>query len=747
MNKSVAILLFLILHAIGTCAICADYYVDALRGNDTNNGMSPDEAWCTIHCALSNVACSVEDPAIIHVAAGIYSSSTNGESFPLEMRSNQALRGACAEETVLNAEGNAYEVIKCEYTNNSAIESLTIKGGRADSGSYGEWARGGGMYILGVTDLTIFDCIITDNDANAGAGIYCVDSALEIKATAFLRNDCVLNTSGNGWGGGICSENSSLTVSDSSFSGNSSYFGGASFLEDSQAYFKGCKMISNNGIGDLSGLSWGGGIGVYASSVQLLACQLSDNTAINGGAIYCGSGSFLEISECDLSDNTAEITDGYVSRGGAISAGDSEIAIYCSSLTQNSANIGGGVYCFRSTGLVSDCGIYANSAWRGAGARFERCDGASIEGCDVEQNLAVPDEFGWCEGGGIQVTDSHYVSIIYCMVRGNSAWEGAGIAIQESVGEIDGCVVMDNHCTLDKDDESAGGGIYLRNGRSHIVRNCLIQDNSAVKGGGICAGPSNAAISNCTVSGNTAEIGGGLFCAYNCSADISDTIVWANSNSIDVNETASVYAIHSCIEGGWDGEGNIFSDPLFATGHFGDYYLSSEDAGQFENSPCIDAGSDTAEALGLAHLTTRTDNLSDTGLVDMGYHYPIYFGGPTMECSLNATEFSPGSYLIGSLEVANDGPDIQVDVYVAFILPDGMVFCITPNGALTNELTPWMEYMTLPEGCSLGPAPMFESVVPGGIPEGEYLFAAALSAPGSFGLIGELSLSEFSISL
>ncbi len=37
----------------------------------------------------------------------------------------------------------------------------------------------------------------------------------------------------------------------------------------------------------------------------------------------------------------------------------------------------------------------------------------------------------------------------------------------------------------------------------------------------------------------------------------------------------------------------------------------------------MDAGSDTATNLSLDTMTTRSDDGGDTGIVDMGYHYPI----------------------------------------------------------------------------------------------------------------------------
>ncbi len=68
-------------------------------------------------------------------------------------------------------------------------------------------------------------------------------------------------------------------------------------------------------------------------------------------------------------------------------------------------------------------------------------------------------------------------------------------------------------------------------------------------------------------------------------------------------------------------EGNIDADPCFVAGPFGDYYLSHTAAGQMVDSPCIDAGSDTAANLGMDQFTTRIDGIIDMGPVNMGYHY------------------------------------------------------------------------------------------------------------------------------
>lgn len=73
------------------------------------------------------------------------------------------------------------------------------------------------------------------------------------------------------------------------------------------------------------------------------------------------------------------------------------------------------------------------------------------------------------------------------------------------------------------------------------------------------------------------------------------------------------------------GAQDISVDPKFVDGPLGKCYLSQIASWQSINSPCLDAGSDTASTLGFTdNYTTRTDGQADTGQVDLGYHYPAY---------------------------------------------------------------------------------------------------------------------------
>ncbi|MBN2209529.1 MAG: DUF1565 domain-containing protein [Candidatus Coatesbacteria bacterium] len=111
----------------------ADCYVDAIRGSDDGDGsgLSP---WRTITHALTSVEGSQAQPVAIHVAAGAYSASANGEGFPLEMKGWVSLIGEGEDITTLDAQA-ASGVIDCRSVEGVIIEGFTITGGMAQSGA------------------------------------------------------------------------------------------------------------------------------------------------------------------------------------------------------------------------------------------------------------------------------------------------------------------------------------------------------------------------------------------------------------------------------------------------------------------------------------------------------------------------------------------------------------------------------------------------------------------------------------
>jgi len=212
---------------------------------------------------------------------------------------------------------------------------------------------------------------------------------------------------------------------------------------------------------------------------------------------------------------------------------------------------------------------------------------------------------------------------------------GGGIFIWESSPVIKNCFISGNVTTAN------GGGICSRKLSEPIIFNCLILGNSAVEGGGIMSSNGKITIQNCTITGNNASTrGGGLYFNWGNTGTITDSIMWLDVSpegaeiALSSDTNPSTLTVSNCdIEGGqagasvmsgctliW-GTGNINSDPLFAAGVEGVYYLSQITAGQAVTSPCVDAGSGTSLSLGLSGKTTATNKLLDTGAADIGYHY------------------------------------------------------------------------------------------------------------------------------
>ena len=144
------------------------------------------------------------------------------------------------------------------------------------------------------------------------------------------------------------------------------------------------------------------------------------------------------------------------------------------------------------------------------------------------------------------------------------------------------------------------------------------------------------------------------------------------------------------------------------------------------------------------HLTTRTDGEFDAGVVDIGYHYSAT--PPTIECGVTGTldPLQPGDLLRASIHLENNGAPFWVDIYAAFVLPDGLLLCITSEG-LTTDLDAWATASYLPSGYASGDIVVFETPIPDGLQEGTYAFAAALSPTPEFRPIADIAQLEFVI--
>ncbi len=313
---------------------------------------------------------------------------------------------------------------------------------------------------------------------------------------------------------------------------------------------------------------------------------------------------------------------------------------------------GGGIYCSSASPSIINCKIVGNDI-NGNGGGVYCSSGASprIIECIISDNRAGPG-LGYYVGGGVFCGSSSSPTITNCRIINNGAYRGGGIYISDSSPTISRCIIYKNIAGL-TDMPGTGGGIFCASPSSPKIVNCIIAANTAESGkgmdgygGGIYTGGDSASsITNCTVSGNIQEpgwsspgtTGGGIVCGP--ATKIVNTIFWGNSpGEIDGNPDIT----YSDVKGGFEGLGNINSDPLFAANGF--YQLTA-------GSPCIDAGTPNG-----APDTDIDGNVRPQG---SGYNMGAYefFKAPALPTAQTdpATQIATGSATLNGTVNPNGG--------------------------------------------------------------------------------------------
>ncbi|MBN2211353.1 MAG: hypothetical protein JW709_08155 [Sedimentisphaerales bacterium] len=294
---------------------------------------------------------------------------------------------------------------------------------------------------------------------------------------------------------------------------------------------------------------------------------------------------------------------------------------------------------------------------------------------------------GYQENGGALQCIEASPSVAYCRFIDNNAGYGGGAVYYESASPYfvacdfanneavnrggavynngDSCEGVFVHCRFEQNIAgSYGGAVFNAKNSYHWFNNCLFTNNRAVSmyGGGIYNWDNaGGVLENCTFVHNRAsKMGSALRNAglYFPTVIITNCIFWNNYNDDgDIQQLHNRDTIplvsHCCIQysggsgSGWnsalgqDEGGNLADNPRFASGPEGDFYLSQIAAGQSLTSPCVDAGSDTADALDLSLCSTRTDHEPDAGQADIGFHSMCY----------SCVEELAGHYLRQAIEI------------------------------------------------------------------------------------------------
>jgi len=516
-----------------------DYYVSGNLGSDINDG-SKRSPWRTITHALASVTGAQSSPVTIHVLPGRYGPSTNGETFPLNMKSWVSISGDSAKTTVLDAEQSAYHVIYCgNFVSQLTIEKMTITGGNATG---------------------------TEDADKSGGGIYC------FRSSPTISNNRIEGNSADHWGGGMaCYTFSSPTVSNNRIKGNTAGYGAGIYIHSSSP------SVSGNTITGNTATTTGGGIQCWSnSSATIEDNTITNNSALNGGGIYCYNSS-PTIKNNTIESNTVESNTTTTNGGGIYCCYNSSPTIEGNTITDNTAVNGGGIYCTNSSPTIRGNSIENNATQflgYGAGIYCEANSSPTIESNTVSGNTAGG------HAGGIYCHNSS-PTISNNVIEDNSANVAGGICCESnSSPTISDNIIIQNTCL-------SIGGIYCWDHSCPTIRNNIVADNTGEGGMIACEWYSSPMIRNNTITQTTFvrnSIGINCQLIPLCPPTIVDCIIWGND--LDLRYCSATYC---CIEEDDSGSGNIHDDPKFVSGPLGDFYLHP-------SSPCIDTGSRLASA-------------------------------------------------------------------------------------------------------------------------------------------------------
>lgn len=292
----------------------------------------------------------------------------------------------------------------------------------------------------------------------------------------------------------------------------------------------------------------------------------------------------------------------YCTIEGSINSGirfdNTEPTIENCTINNNSASgSGGGIYIdltiSAGTLVLKDCLITGNtSSSHGGGISADVQTGSlNLTGCEISNNNSNPAQAtGDYVGGGIyaSVGENGELSLSNCKISGNTCYSyrwcvysgctstcrGGGIYCNGDL-TLANCWIENNsvHAKTDgytsytRKAYSKGGGVYLNSGVL-TASNCIVTDNSVsasgrycsyyLYGGGIHLYTDTANLENCTVVNN---INHGL-CREGGTVTAINSIFYDNSLA---QISGTVTATYSCVEGGWEGEGNIFQHPILGS--------------------------------------------------------------------------------------------------------------------------------------------------------------------------------------
>lgn len=250
---------------------------------------------------------AASDGDVIIVDEGTYYENINFLGKAIVLKSTNPKNVDVVTNTIIDANQISSAVIFDNGEDpNSVLRGFTIQNGIGYL-YLGAVRLGGGIYCAG-SSPTIANCIITSNSALNGGGIWLSSDQGDSRATIYK---CIIT--GNsvagvdyGEGGGILHKDGNLSIANCIISDNNARLGGGINIYKSISI---STEINNCVITDNSADENGGGIYCVSDSTTITNCLVTSNSADEGGGIFCWWSS-PEIVNCTIADNSVAANGG-----------------------------------------------------------------------------------------------------------------------------------------------------------------------------------------------------------------------------------------------------------------------------------------------------------------------------------------------------------------------------------------------------------------------------------------------------
>jgi hypothetical protein len=414
----------------------------------------------------------------------------------------------------------------------TTLIGLTITNGNVGNDDGGDIRVDGGNLTLSGTTVSNASPYNGPYATNGG-GIYMGPSSgqLIVSAGSLIENNSAV------YGGGIYSANGDLIVDNSTITGNSASADGGGIYTTGLA--GPTTTVSNSTISNNAAWSGNGG-GIFSGGILLpdgtytgVVTNIDQSTFEKNSAGYSpytwptgyggGLAQFnvpapdpsvpsLSVTRSTFSSNSAGIGGGIAVESSDLADGQTRIANIVRCVFENNTVIrdGGGVYM---------AGHWATDGYWLWPADYDTIRGSTFTNNTAGTDLPYPDNWGG-DGGGLFCDEAENSTVLNSTFTGNQVLHGD--FVHGTGGAIRGGDFLDvENCLIQNNSALRGGGISDETIDSIFLQalriyQTVISDNTATEGGcgGLFSSNDNTTITESTIHHNSAQMSGGGACFY-----------------------------------------------------------------------------------------------------------------------------------------------------------------------------------------------------------------------------------------